>query len=121
MRSIGRFPRQSIEKGAKLLAAGTRNPLVLRRHRLLEDLPGIELNGHAAHRRFRCETALHLRVEFDLNRHESPQDCLYYPPVGGFKANAQDRLIGATALVEGIELVTHDRMIKKSGLAPIIW
>ena len=33
----------------------------------------------------------------------------------------QDRLIGATALVEGIELVTHDRIIKKSGLVPVIW
>lgn len=33
----------------------------------------------------------------------------------------QDRLIGATALVEEIELVTHDRSIRKSGLVPFIW
>jgi PIN domain nuclease of toxin-antitoxin system len=33
----------------------------------------------------------------------------------------QDRLIGATALIEGIQLVTHDRQIKKSGMIPIIW
>jgi PIN domain nuclease of toxin-antitoxin system len=33
----------------------------------------------------------------------------------------QDRLIGATALVEGIELVTHDKLIKKSAMIPIIW
>jgi hypothetical protein len=28
---------------------------------------------------------------------------------------------GATALVEEIELVTHDRLIRKSGLIPVIW
>ena len=33
----------------------------------------------------------------------------------------QDRLIGATALVEGINLVTRDKLIKKSGLVPVIW
>ena len=33
----------------------------------------------------------------------------------------QDRLIGATALVEGIQLVTHDKQIRKSGMIPIIW
>jgi PIN domain nuclease of toxin-antitoxin system len=38
-----------------------------------------------------------------------------------FPKDPQDRLIGATALVEGIELVSHDRLIKKSGLIPIIW
>ncbi len=38
-----------------------------------------------------------------------------------FPKDPQDRLIAATALVEGIELVSHDRLIKKSGLIPIIW
>jgi len=38
-----------------------------------------------------------------------------------FPKDPQDRLIGATALVEGIQLVTHDRMIKKSGMVPVIW
>jgi len=38
-----------------------------------------------------------------------------------YPKNPQDRLIGATALVEGIELVTRDKSIKKSGLVPIIW
>ncbi len=38
-----------------------------------------------------------------------------------FPKDPQDRLIAATALVEGIELVTHDKSIKKSGLVPIIW
>jgi predicted nucleic acid-binding protein len=30
-------------------------------------------------------------------------------------------LIGATALVEGVQLVTHNKQIKKSGMIPIIW
>ena len=38
-----------------------------------------------------------------------------------YPRDPQDRLIGATALVEGIELVTHDKLIKKSGLVPVIW
>jgi PIN domain nuclease of toxin-antitoxin system len=38
-----------------------------------------------------------------------------------YPKDPQDRLIGATALVEGIELVTHDKLIKKSGMIPIIW
>jgi PIN domain nuclease of toxin-antitoxin system len=38
-----------------------------------------------------------------------------------YPKDPQDRLIGATALVEGIELVTHDKLIKKSGLVPVIW
>jgi PIN domain nuclease of toxin-antitoxin system len=31
----------------------------------------------------------------------------------------QDRIIGATALVEGIRLLTHDKLIIKSGLVPL--
>jgi len=38
-----------------------------------------------------------------------------------YPQDPQDRLIGATALAEGIALVTHDRSIRKSGLVPIIW
>src|ERR1019366_9740321 len=38
-----------------------------------------------------------------------------------YPKDPQDRLIGATALVEGIQLVTHDKQIKKSGMIPIIW
>lgn len=33
----------------------------------------------------------------------------------------RDRVIGATALVEGIQLVTDDELIKNSGMIPIIW
>lgn len=32
----------------------------------------------------------------------------------------QDRIIGATALVEGIRLLTHDKLIAKSGLVPLV-
>jgi len=38
-----------------------------------------------------------------------------------YPKDPQDRLIGATALVEGIPLVTHDKQIKNSGIVPIIW
>jgi len=38
-----------------------------------------------------------------------------------YPKDPQDRLIGATALVEGIQLVSHDRLIKKSGIVPVIW
>lgn len=31
----------------------------------------------------------------------------------------QDRIIGATALVEGIRLLTYDKLIVKSGLVPL--
>jgi PIN domain nuclease of toxin-antitoxin system len=40
---------------------------------------------------------------------------------GPYPKDPQDRLIGATALVEGIELVTHDRLIRKSRMIPVIW
>lgn len=38
-----------------------------------------------------------------------------------YPTDPQDRLIGATALVEGIQLVTHDKLIKKSRVVPVIW
>lgn len=31
----------------------------------------------------------------------------------------QDRIIGATAIVEGVRLLTHDKLIVKSGLVPL--
>lgn len=38
-----------------------------------------------------------------------------------YPKDPQDRLIGATALVEGMPLVTRDKFIKKSRLVPVIW
>jgi PIN domain nuclease of toxin-antitoxin system len=38
-----------------------------------------------------------------------------------YPKDPQDRLIGATALAEGLELVTHDRAIRKSGLVSTVW
>lgn len=36
-----------------------------------------------------------------------------------YPSDPQDRIIGATALVEGIRLLTHDKLIVKSGLIPL--
>ena len=36
-----------------------------------------------------------------------------------YPKDPQDRLIGATALVEGIRLLTHDAQIIRSGLVPL--
>ena len=36
-----------------------------------------------------------------------------------YPKNPQDRLIGATAIVEGIRLLTHDPRIAGSGLVPL--
>ena len=38
-----------------------------------------------------------------------------------YPKDPQDRLIGATALVEAIQLVTRDEKIKKSRMIPVIW
>jgi PIN domain nuclease of toxin-antitoxin system len=38
-----------------------------------------------------------------------------------YPKDPQDRLIGATALAEGLHLVTHDKQIRKSGLIPVVW
>jgi PIN domain nuclease of toxin-antitoxin system len=38
-----------------------------------------------------------------------------------YPRDPQDRLIGATAIVEGIPLVTHDKLIRKSRLISTIW
>jgi PIN domain nuclease of toxin-antitoxin system len=36
-----------------------------------------------------------------------------------YPKDLQDRIIGATALVEGIRLSTHDKLIMKSGMVPL--
>jgi PIN domain nuclease of toxin-antitoxin system len=38
-----------------------------------------------------------------------------------YPKDPQDRLIGATALIEGMKLITRDKSIKKSRLVPVIW
>ena len=43
------------------------------------------------------------------------------PRVLFLEANWLIRAREKTALVEGIQLVTHDKQIKKSGMIPIIW
>ena len=39
----------------------------------------------------------------------------------GYPKDPADRIIGATALVEGIPLITADREIRNSGALPTIW
>jgi PIN domain nuclease of toxin-antitoxin system len=36
-----------------------------------------------------------------------------------YPSDPQDRIIGATAIVEGIRLLTHDKLIIGSGLVPL--
>jgi PIN domain nuclease of toxin-antitoxin system len=38
-----------------------------------------------------------------------------------YPKDPSDRVIGATALVEGLSLITADREIRKSGAVPTIW
>jgi len=38
-----------------------------------------------------------------------------------YPKNPVDRIIGATALVEGLSLITADRQIRRSKLVPTIW
>jgi PIN domain nuclease of toxin-antitoxin system len=40
---------------------------------------------------------------------------------GGYPNDPVDRIIGATALIEDIPLITADREIRKSGAFPTIW
>ncbi len=42
-----------------------------------------------------------------------------FPPT--FPKDPADRIIGATALVEGLSLITADREIRRSRLVPTIW
>ncbi len=44
---------------------------------------------------------------------------LAFPP--GYPKDPADRIIGATALVQGLTLVTADQAIRKSGAVPTIW
>src|SRR6266481_9660912 len=39
----------------------------------------------------------------------------------GYPKDPADRIIGATALVEGLSLITADREIRRSRLVPTIW
>ena len=44
---------------------------------------------------------------------------LAFPP--SYPKDPADRIIGATALVHGLTLVTADQAIRKSGVVPTIW
>jgi len=46
-------------------------------------------------------------------------ETLAFPP--DYPKDPADRIIGATAVVEGLSLVTADRAIRESGVVPTIW
>jgi PIN domain nuclease of toxin-antitoxin system len=37
-----------------------------------------------------------------------------------YPSDPQDRIIGVTAIVEGIRLLTHDKLVARSGLVPLV-
>jgi len=39
----------------------------------------------------------------------------------GYPSDPLDRIIGATALVEGLKLVTADEQVRKSNVVPVVW
>jgi PIN domain nuclease of toxin-antitoxin system len=74
------------------------------------------------------------RIDLDVSVDSFVKKCASYvqvlpitPEIGvrsvqfpkSYPNNPQDRIIGATALVEGIRLLTHDKLIVKSGLIPL--
>lgn len=40
---------------------------------------------------------------------------------GALRVDPSDRIIVATALVEGVKLVTKDSRITDSGIVPVVW
>ncbi len=75
-----------------------------------------QANRYRCERRFLCEEmcfyvqVLPITPEIAVRSVQFPKS---YPN------DPQDRIIGATAIVEGIRLLTHDKMIVKSGLVPL--
>lgn len=74
------------------------------------------------------------RIEIDVSVESFVKKCAAYVEVlaispaiavrsvqfpDSFPKDPQDRIIGATAIVEGIRLLTHDTRIMSSGLVPL--
>ena len=75
---------------------------------------------------------VHLRISLESFLQEIEARFVVFPITGRACARAMsfpttypkdpaDRLIGATALVEGLSLITADREIRRSKLVPTIW
>jgi PIN domain nuclease of toxin-antitoxin system len=75
---------------------------------------------------------IHLGVSLESFLHEVEARFVVFPITGRACARAMafpatypkdpaDRIIGATALVEGLSLITADREIRRSKLVPTIW
>ena len=78
--------------------------------------------------------AANKRVEMDVSVDSFVKKCASYVQVlpitqeiavrsvqfpKSYPNDPQDRIIGATAIVEGARLLTHDKLIVKSGLVPL--
>ena len=74
------------------------------------------------------------RIEIDVSVESFVKKCASYVQVfpitldiavqsvklpDSYPRNPQDRMIGATAIVEGVRLLTHDKRIIQSGLVPL--
>lgn len=74
------------------------------------------------------------RIEIDVSVESFVKKCASYVEVlpitqeiavrsvrfpNSYPDDFRDRIIGATAIVEGIRLLTHDKAIMKSGLVPL--
>lgn len=75
------------------------------------------------------------RIEIDVSVESFVKKCASYVQVlpitqaiavrsvqfpKSYPSDPQDRIIGATAIVEGIRLLTHDKLIVKSRLVPLV-
>jgi len=78
--------------------------------------------------------AVNRRIEIDVSVDSFVKKCASYvqilpitPEIAvrsvqfpkSYPNDPQDRIIGATAIVEGTRLLTHDKLIAKSGLVPL--
>jgi PIN domain nuclease of toxin-antitoxin system len=74
------------------------------------------------------------RIEIDVSVGSFVKKCTHYVQVlpitheiavrsvqfpKSYPNDPQDRIIGATAIIEGARLLTHDKAISKSGLVPL--
>ena len=70
---IRRFARKSIQKGAKFFLTSARTAFVPGSHRVLEEPLCIQIQRNTASKCFCGKLSLHLRIEFDADRHRSDQ------------------------------------------------
>ena len=74
-------------------------------------------NHHRCERRFLCQKCASY-VQVLAITQEIAVRSVQFPK--SYPSDPQDRIIGATAIVEGIRLLTHDKPILRSGLVPLV-